>query len=72
MSHNNKQHQDLISKFWNNGAWKFPCCGEEIIWEPTDEYPEEEQTTISCDYGCGFIILDDYIHLVDTATKNRH
>ena len=60
MNLQNKKHERTIDFFWDNGVWKFPCCNVEIIFPPRDEYPEEELTTILCQYGCGHIILEEY------------
>ena len=53
-----------------DGLFRFPCCQVEIvsmnapvIENPNNEEPyAEDKTQIMCQYGCGYIFIEDYLH----------
>ena len=48
----------IVESHWNNGTWKFPCCGSEICSPPSVENKGEDYTQIYCPYGCGYVEIN--------------
>lgn len=42
-------------------TYVYPCCGVEVLGTPIIENAGEELTQIRCQYGCGFIYIENYI-----------
>ena len=52
--------QTLDNNIDNDGFFKCPSCKESWVPYPIIENIGEEKTQVYCNYGCGFIFLEDY------------
>jgi uncharacterized protein YutD len=60
MSATKKQIQSLNICFDHKGLFTCPCCKTQSSQYPDIENKGEDKTQIFCNYGCGYIFLEDH------------
>ena len=57
-----ERQEEVVDSFMTGIIFTCPSCGEGVVGFPMVENPGEDNTQIYCDYGCGYIFLEEFLN----------